>query len=691
MPDAHRSTAQPATPDSGRASPRRWVAPFVSVAAILFAAEFAIMSVLPLLGLEGLVENAIDAALLAILALPALYAVGFRPPPLLRPGDLRRYTRFEKRMVGVLLTWVVLVAVVVCVYTLFISEQESSARVINLAGRQRMNIERLVKQQMFEAIESAHTGQTRRSLDERRSDLRQYSARFEQVLRGLAEGDAELGLPRCTSSEAVRQLAVVSEAWKGLRTLLEQLPDRSDMDEAFAQYDALHKSGERVRAEMDQAVDFLETHFAGRLKLVRMVLGLAIVVAVVACVLLAVTFVQMMRRRKKAEQQFRDLVETAPDGMVIIDERGQIVLVNAQTEKLFGYRRQELIGHSVEVLMPERFKRKHHERRARYAARPEARAMGAGIDLYGLRKDGSEFPIELSLSPLKTEDGALVSSTIRDVTNHNKAEEQRVRLLKTEQERNHLGDAVRAHEKVLGVVGHELRTPLASVRAMAEYLLKEEVRGTTEADTFLQSIHDEVIRMAGMVNDLLEVARLNSGTEKWKWSEVRLAEACDAALDSVRGLMDHAKVEIALQVDPPDLVMNGDADAIRRLVLNLLTNAHKNTTEGSIRVHALEMYRENHCWVKLQVSDSGGGIPPEVARQLGTPFALNSGVVGESYVSGSGLGLAICRGIVAAHGGAISVDTAPGQGTSITILMRADLPEPQSGQEPTEITCEVQQ
>ena len=250
------------------------------------------------------------------------------------------------------------------------------------------------------------------------------------------------------------------------------------------------------------------------------------------------------------------------------------------------------------------------------------------------------------------------------------------RAYEVERERNSLRDAVRAHEQVLGVVGHELRTPLAAIRAMAEFLLTDGASSTPQFQDFLEAIDGEVVRMSAMVNDLLEVARLNSGVAKWDWSTISVAEACGEAVASVRPLVNSTKVALTLDVTPTELSMRGDGGAIRRMVLNLLTNACKFTHAGSIEVGAKQITSSDKDCIEIRISDTGKGIEPEKALRLGEAFALNSGVVGDRFVDGSGLGLAICRGIVSAHGGSISFESVPLRGTTVTVRLRANLAEP---------------
>jgi len=248
-------------------------------------------------------------------------------------------------------------------------------------------------------------------------------------------------------------------------------------------------------------------------------------------------------------------------------------------------------------------------------------------------------------------------------------------LAAVQSERNHLKEAVAAMEQVLGVVAHELRTPLAGLRTISEFLLMPEAKELAEWDTFLMSMNSEITKMAEMVNSLLEAARLNSGVATWHWGTIKFATVCADALDVVRPLIDQSKLTLHCFCDPDDLEGNGDPDAIRRLIINLVNNAAKYTPFGSISVTCRRLDIQS---IEIRVSDTGKGISPAIATRLGEPFALNSGSVGVNHVQGTGLGLAICKGITAAHGGQMTIESAPGKGTTVIVRLRSDLAAAQS-------------
>jgi signal transduction histidine kinase len=261
-----------------------------------------------------------------------------------------------------------------------------------------------------------------------------------------------------------------------------------------------------------------------------------------------------------------------------------------------------------------------------------------------------------------------------------------------EQERRSLREAAARMDEVLGILGHELRTPLASLRAITELLLDCRSRNTPEFDEFLAAIGGETARMNDIVDNLLEAARLNSGRARWNWGTVSLQDVCSEAVEVIRPQLDGAAVALACTVNPPSAEMAGDPGAIRRLLINLLANAGKHTDRGRIDLSA--RFRPDPAgtfWVELSVSDTGDGMKPAILERLGHAFALNSGVIGDRHVKGSGLGLFICRGIAAAHGGVIHVDSKYGVGTIMTTRLRADLPGPVETQ-PAElkIACRAQ-
>jgi signal transduction histidine kinase len=242
-----------------------------------------------------------------------------------------------------------------------------------------------------------------------------------------------------------------------------------------------------------------------------------------------------------------------------------------------------------------------------------------------------------------------------------------------------LRQAVAGMEQFLGVVGHELRTPLAAVRAITEFLTADGAQSGTEARALLHQISSEVQHMSNTMNNLLEAARLSSGHANWNWSEIDLKSIAEEAAAASRFLVDQNKVQIRCNVDSTAQRMLGDSEAVSRLLGNLLSNALKHTPAGQIDISVLRRIEPGNAWIEIAVADTGCGISPELSNRLGEAFALNSGSVGQNHITGAGLGLSICKGIAAAHGGDLMIQSTTGKGTTVKARLRADLRAPAQG------------
>jgi signal transduction histidine kinase len=302
------------------------------------------------------------------------------------------------------------------------------------------------------------------------------------------------------------------------------------------------------------------------------------------------------------------------------------------------------------------------------ADRPVIVLTGLGDDRVALRavQDGAQDYLVKGQF-----DGRTLLKSVRYAIERHRAEI-------VERERRSLESALGAMDQLLAVLGHELRTPLASLRLLSEYMLKHEAKIPSEYGRYLHSINGEVVRMTDLVNNLLEAARLDSGVSQWQWSDVDAHKVCADALELLHPLLDGTRVTLGMNIDPPDLHFSGDPAAIRRLLVNLGSNAIKYTKQGRIDFSCRRIDRSGEPWIEIAVKDTGRGIPDGVARRLGTAFAVNAGVTGSSDTGGTGLGLAICKGIVAVHGGWLSVASEVGKGSTFTATLRADLtgPEP---------------
>ena len=363
-------------------------------------------------------------------------------------------------------------------------------------------------------------------------------------------------------------------------------------------------------------------------------------------------------RRATQERMFRTLLESAPDAMVIVDDVGCIQMINAQTEKLFGYSREELVGQRVECLMPDRFRPQHTHHRQDYSHSPRTRSMGVGLDLYGRRKNGIEFPVEISLSPIETVGGTLVASAIRDVTDRRLAEEA------LEANRNALAQSnaqlIAANKELEAFsysVSHDLRAPVRHIDGFARLLGETYGEETPQqARHYLERILAAADHMGRLVDSLLNLARIGR-KELIRQEAVSLGDLVRKAVSDFSSETEQRGIEWRIHALP---AVSCDPSLLSLVFSNLLSNALK-FTRGVERSVIQVGTQVDDGRVTIFVRDNGVGFDSKYADKL---FGVFQRLHREEDFEGTGIGLATVQRIIQRHGGEVWAESTPGQATT---------------------------
>ncbi|MGV2288711.1 CHASE3 domain-containing protein [Trinickia sp. YCB016] len=379
------------------------------------------------------------------------------------------------------------------------------------------------------------------------------------------------------------------------------------------------------------------------------------------CVAFGYLTQRMLLSEARAEERFRLAVEASPNAMIMVNSVGHIVLVNSQAEKMFGYARDELMGQGIEMLVPERFRSKHPAYRDAFFRDPHSRPMGVGRDLYGLRRDGTEMPIEIGLNPIETSEGMFVLSAIADITERKRAETNLRR--RTEE----LARSNEDLEQFAYVASHDLQEPLRAVAGPLQ-LLQRRYQGQLDsrADEFIGHAVDGATRMQALIDDLLVYSRVGRPDDARQPTDC--SQVLDQALKNLSALVQESGAQVTRDALP---VVRALPTQLLLLFQNLVGNAIKfRRPDGPVHIH-VGARAEEDGW-RLWVKDNGIGIDPQYFERI---FLIFQRLHTRREYPGTGIGLALCKRIVEQHGGRIWVESGQDEGTTFLFTLRKEFVE----------------
>src|SRR5215472_559126 len=356
----------------------------------------------------------------------------------------------------------------------------------------------------------------------------------------------------------------------------------------------------------------------------------------------------------------RSVLDAAPDALIVIDAEGIVRFANAQASALFGYPHEELIGLQLERLVPERFRARHSGHREAYSAAPRLRPMGAGLALYARRREGAEFPVEISLSPVAN-DRALVAAAIRDVTERKRVEAELEAAREAADESRAAADrANQAKSRFLATASHDLRQPLQTLALLTGALRRMGASPDT-AEVLAQQEH-AVATMSRLLNTLLDISKLESGAVKPELRDFRIASVLEAIRREFAPVAQSKGLELAVEASAESI--HSDPAMVEQILKNLVSNAVKYTQRGRVAVRC----RRDGAALRIDVLDTGVGIPAAQLAYIYDEF-YQVGVAPNSARDGYGLGLSIVQRLVTLLNARLEAMSEVGKGSVFSVLL----------------------